>query len=250
LPYTCTYASAPSPTSFTNTATASWSGSSTPDTSATGTATGDFSSVTPSIVDGSVTVTDPNSPNPPLPATVSYTDATPKTFTYSKTFTDPAGTCTTHPNRATFTATDNPKVTGSSSASVKVCVGANLIVSKTAAATYGSNIVKSVDKTKVEQANGTITFNYTVKVTTSGWVVSGGISVQNPNTWEDITANVGDVLSDSRLLHGHGRNWCSNCAQYNCNAAVHLQVQLSANCQQRHQYGHRELECSNILHSQ
>src|SRR5205823_3577280 len=49
----------------------------------------------------------------------------------------------------------------------------------------------------VEQIGGTATFNYTVKVTTGGWKVSGNITVTNPNDWEAITADVTDALSDS-----------------------------------------------------
>jgi hypothetical protein len=144
-------------------------------------------------VDGTITVTDTFGGTL---GTASYTDTNPITFNYSHTFTDPAGTCTTHENTATF-KTDTSGTTGSDSKTVKVCVGADLKVSKTAVAVFNSAITKSVDNTLVEQAAGSITFNYTVKVTTSGWTVSGGITVANPNNWEAITANVGDLLSDS-----------------------------------------------------
>src|SRR5262249_47153507 len=132
LPYTCSYSSAPSPAAGTNTATAAW------DTNlfATGTASFDFGGATPTIVDGSVTVTD--SLGGTL-GTVSSTDPSPKTFTYSKTFTDPAGTCTTHENTATFT-TNTTGATGSDSKSVKVCVGADLTVGKAAIPTFNSAI--------------------------------------------------------------------------------------------------------------
>jgi hypothetical protein len=49
--------------------------------------------------------------------------------------------------------------------------------------------------------DGTRPFNYTVKSThdagtDSNWVVSGKITVSNPNDWEDITANVTDTIPD------------------------------------------------------
>jgi hypothetical protein len=187
LPYTCTYSSAPDPSAGTNTATAAWD-----DTTATGQATFAFTAPT-TVVDGTITVTDTFGGTL---GTASYTDTNPITFNYSHTFTDPAGTCTTHDNTATF-KTDTNGTTGSDSKTVKVCVGADLKVSKTAVATFNSAITKNVDNTLVEQAGGSITFNYTVKVTTSGWTVSGGITVTNPNNWEAITANVADLLSDS-----------------------------------------------------
>ena len=135
LPYTCTYASAPSPQDGTNTATASWDPASfsTPDGSASGSAEVKFSTVSPTVVDGSVSVSDPLDSG--SPHTVSYTDPSPTTFTYHHDFSgDPAGTCTSHPNTATFT-TNTTATTGSDSQTVEVCVAkaaANLTVTKTA----------------------------------------------------------------------------------------------------------------------
>jgi len=128
--------------------------------------------------------------------TVSVTDSNPKTFTYSVPFSgDNAGTCTKHDNTATFTASDTGD-TGSAGQTVTVCVGADLKVVKTAAAsftrTYNWKIAKSVDKTGVEQTGGTATFKYTVEVdqtgvTDSNGSVSGTITVSNPNDWESVT---------------------------------------------------------------
>jgi len=113
------YSSAPSPASFTNTASATWAkeAASTPDGSASGSTTGAFS--TPSVVDGSVGVSDTLGGSL---GTVSYTEPSPKEFSYSHTFSgDPAGTCTTHENTATF-KTRTTGTTGSASQPVKVCV--------------------------------------------------------------------------------------------------------------------------------
>ena len=186
LPYVCTYDALPA--AGTNTATATWDSNST-----SGTAAVDFAKAVIHSVDDSVTVTD--SLGGSL-GTVKSTDASPTTFTYPQTFTDPAGTCTTHDNTATFTTNTNA-TNGSDSKSVTVCVGSDLIVRKDATATFSSDISKSVDKTQVNQAPGSTTFNYTVNVTTSAWTVAGNITVTNPNDWEAVTANVADALSDS-----------------------------------------------------
>src|SRR5207245_1774674 len=82
------------------------------------------------------------------------------------------------------------------SQSVKVCIGADLQVSKTATPsftrTYKWTIGKDVDKTLVKQVGGTATFNYTVKASETGftdslWQANGSIRVTNHNDWEAIT---------------------------------------------------------------
>jgi hypothetical protein len=202
--YKCTYSSAPQSV-VTDTATATWdkTANNTPDNSATGTATADFSSVTPTIVDGSVDVTDTLGGDP---GTVSYTDPSPKTFTYPYTFSgDTAGTCTKHDNTATFT-TDDSGSTNSASQTVTVCVGADLTVKKGATPsftrTYNWDITKKVTPTLIEQTGGgTASAAYTVKVketgfTDSGWQVSGNITVTNPNDWESVTTDVADTIDN------------------------------------------------------
>src|SRR5207245_2835251 len=130
-------------------------------------------------------------------------------FTYPHTYTgDTAGTCTSHNNTATFT-TNTTSTTGSASATVKVCVGADLTVTKTAAPTFTRTftwgIAKDVDKTSVKIASGgSATFNYTVNVThdagsDSAWAVNGTITVTNPNDWEAITANLTDGVDNLGL---------------------------------------------------
>jgi hypothetical protein len=190
LPYKCTYTSVPSPSGFTNTATATWPSSfGAPDTTKSGTATGTFSGVSPTIVDGSVTVTDTFGGSL---GTVSYTDSSPKTFKYSHTFTgDPAGTCTKHDNTATFT-TNSTQSTGSDTKEVQVCVGADLSVSKTVAVTtptYSWTLTKSVSPNGTLEQSGSTTLKYTVTASytkTGSWTVYGTITVANPNNWEDI----------------------------------------------------------------
>jgi hypothetical protein len=199
--YTCSSAD---PTDTKNTATVTWDASkySTPTGSASGDKAVDFSTVSPSIVHGSVTVTD--SLQGKL-GTVSYTDPSPTDFKYQLTFKDPAGTCTDHKNTATATIDDTSTTIDSKEVTVTDCQGADLTVSKTATPSftrsYTWHIKKAVDKTYVENNSGSATFNYTVTVNhdpgvNSGWQVSGKITVTNPNDWEDITANVTDTINN------------------------------------------------------
>jgi hypothetical protein len=203
FPYTCTYSQAPGQSAFTNTATASWdqNAASTADGSAQGTATGDFANASPKIVDGSVSVDDTLGGHLGI---VNYTDTpNPFPFHYSVTFpNDKAGTCTTHNNTATFVTDDNG-ITNDASASVQVCVGADLQVAKNATAsfnrTYLWSISKQGDKTTIDPGG---TVNYTVGVNQtgvkdSGWQVNGTITVTNPNDWESVTAaSVSDSIDN------------------------------------------------------
>jgi len=207
--YSCTYSSAPETSSETNTATVKWdmqtlsNGATLKASSATGKAPVDWSSTSPTIIDGSVVVTDTLAGSL---GTVSYTDASPKKFEYAHEFTgDPAGTCTTHENIAKFKASDSGSE-GSASQSVKHCVGADLTVSKSASPsftrTYKWGITKSVNKTEITTSGGPATFNYTVSVshdsgTDSGWQVSGTITVSNPNDWQAVTlSGVEDAINN------------------------------------------------------
>jgi hypothetical protein len=185
VPYSCTYPSGPMPASGTNTATATWSGG-----SSTGTAPVDF---TNAVIDGSVSVTDTLGGTL---GTVSYTDPSPKTFTYSNTVTGVSGSCVTVDNTATFT-TNTTGTTGTSSQTVKECTGADLTVTKTATPsftrTYTWSITKSASPTLIEQiGGGTANVTFTVNAgevgfTDSAWQVNGTITVANPNNWESVT---------------------------------------------------------------
>ena len=219
--YSCTFTDVPAAGSNTNTATATWNSPASP---VMGQATFDFSKAT--LVDNSVTVTDSLAGNlgsvtinggaaadtcttassgfasngSNLQCSVSGSTTT---FTYSLTFNDPAGTCTTHNNTATFT-TNTSGTTGNDKKSVQVCVGADLTVSKTAATsftrTYNWTISKSANPATIDAPSGTSgTANYSVTAsetgfTDSAWQVTGTITITNPNNWESITANVSDAL--------------------------------------------------------
>jgi hypothetical protein len=137
--YKCTFTSDPG--SGTNTATVSWPTQTLGDpytsdlqagsVSPAPTATYDFSLVTPTIVDGSVTVTDTFNGVTTTLGTVYYTDPSPTPFTYSHTVNVPTWNCVKYDNTATFTTSDTG-TTGSDSKTVEVCGPA-----KTGALTMG-----------------------------------------------------------------------------------------------------------------
>jgi hypothetical protein len=171
--------------------------------------------VTPqqNLVDNCVTPSDPQAPAGTF--TQVCVGDSPATFHYSVDHPAPdAGTCHVFDNTATISDANGDL--GSDSAHVKVCSGADLVVTKDATPKfqriYAWNITKAVDKTKVSQVGGSATFHYTVNVThdngtDSGWAVTGKITVTNPNDWEDINLtgltdaidNGGNCSLDSQL---------------------------------------------------
>ena len=198
--YTCSYASEPSSYSGTNKATATWGSAAafTPTGSASGSAP--FTLTQAGSTNKTVQVTDSYKGNL---GTATATDAAPfakGTFTYDRTESGVAGTCTNYDNTAKVTETNQ-----TAGQTVTLCVGKDLTVSKTAAPTFTRtfdwSISKSVDKTLVKQVGGSATFNYTVMATETGftdsaWKVAGTITLSNPNDWEAITANVADAVDN------------------------------------------------------
>jgi hypothetical protein len=167
----------------------------------TGTAAITFGAAT-SVVDECVNVTDSYAGTL---GTACVGDANPKTFTYSRTVSGVAGTCTDYDNTATFTTNDTA-TTGTDDQTVTVCVGKDLTVSKNATPTftrtYDWDITKDVDQTSITiDLGGSATFNYTVNVshdagTNSGWALTGTITVTNPNDWEAIVADITDAVDN------------------------------------------------------
>jgi hypothetical protein len=198
--YTCSYASEPNSYDGTNTSTAAWDAAtySTPTGSASGTA--DFSLAQDGATNKTIHVTDSHAG--PL-GTVTASDMAPfasDSFTYDRTESGTAGTCTDYDNTATITETGQ-----TADETVTLCVGADLSVTKTAnptfKRTYLWNISKNVDKTLVEQVGGSAVFNYTVIVnqtgfTDSNWAMTGVITVTNPNDWQDITVDLTDSVDN------------------------------------------------------
>ncbi len=114
-------------------------------------------------------------------------------YSYPKSFPGTAGTCTTHDNTATV-ENDQTLLAASNTVTVEVCAGgSDLSVTKTASSsftrTFAWSAQKSVDQLRQTVAAGaSATFNYKVDVSKgagvdSGWVVTGLITVSNPNGW-------------------------------------------------------------------
>ncbi len=198
LDYSCIFAGEPGYTGK-NTATAVWDAAKyfTP----TGTASGQADVVLGLKGETNRTITVVDDKTDPLnPVTLGTPDyyTGPFEYTYSLEKAGVGGKCTDYNNKAEIVETkqsDTQKVT--------VCVGLDLTVSKTAAATFDRtylwDISKAADKTSVTIMIGeSWTFHYTVGVWQTGivdsnWAMSGKITVANPNDWEDITADITDV---------------------------------------------------------
>ncbi|PKO06774.1 MAG: hypothetical protein CVU41_05425 [Chloroflexi bacterium HGW-Chloroflexi-3] len=92
----------------------------------------------------------------------------------------------------------------------------DLTVTKTATPAFNRlykwQIDKSVDDTRIEIAEGgTATFNYSVKVTPNGfvdsnWIVSGSISVTNPNDVDFTGVTITDAIPGGSCLVTDGTN--------------------------------------------
>ncbi len=189
LNYSCTFASQPSYTGK-NTATATWVAATyfTP----TGTASGE-AAVTLGLkgeTNKTITVVDDKT-DPLNPVTLGTSDYYngPFEFKYALDKQGVAGTCTDYTNVAEISETgqsDLQKVT--------VCVGKDLMVSKTAVPTFTRTwtwkITKDFSATYNLFGGGTVTHDYKVTVTPnytdSLWKVVGTITISNPNDWEDI----------------------------------------------------------------
>ncbi len=195
--------------SGTNTATATWVAANFPGTTGSASSSAvpwSFVGVNPTVTDGSVVVSDTA---PEFAATYTAGERTvqatggPKVFTYTRdlTVTDP-GTCEEFENEASIAA--GSQGTLKDDATVELCTGANLTVSKNVVTsltrTYDWDLEKSVDETvRTVDENGEATFTYTVEATPgdfndSLWAMSGKITVTNPNAWA-VEVDVTDVPS-------------------------------------------------------
>ena len=155
-----------------------------------------------------VTITDDNYKFGDAGWTVSVGDS-PESMTrnYSVTWkVDKAGTCQDFSNTAVLTG--NSGLTGSSTAEVKGCRDAGLTVSKTAKASYDRTYHWSIDKKLADgqpaevvvNEDGKATINYEVEAKNTGYtdsnrIMTGVITVKNPNTFKDVEATVTDSNS-------------------------------------------------------
>jgi hypothetical protein len=204
--YSCDLSGASATTSGVNSATVDWTndpgGVPPNDSTVSLPAPFDFSTTTPTLSHNCATFTDT------LEGSLGDICAS-QPFDYPLTFTAPDGTCADHNNTASFTVDDNTQITGSADQKVTVCGAADLTVSKNVTPAYTRSftwgITKDVNQTEFDiPSGGTATAKYTVKVThdsgtDSNWHASGQITVTNPNDFEDITANVTDVIDNGGI---------------------------------------------------
>jgi len=195
--YDCSYSQAPAADHQTNVATASWDHAvyATPSGSASGSADWLWSGQTPTVIDGSVNVFDSVDGGPAqLLGTANLSNANPtKVFTYSRQFNnDPGGQCTIHSNQASVTTNTLNVTTPSNTVNVTDCIALDLTAAKTANPSFDRTYLWSISKTETPpQINPGGTANYSVTVSQTGvkdgnWVVSGHITVSNPNQFEGI----------------------------------------------------------------
>ena len=204
LAYTCTYATAPTPSAGRMTATATWPAFGSPSTTATWPAGFDFATAIPMLRDDSVLVRDSVAGTQGV---VISSDPSPARFSYSSSYPGMAGTCIDYPNTASY-VTNTGKTGSSNQVFATVCAGSDLRVTTTAIPAFTRHfdwgISKDVDNTVVEQAGGSATFTYTVVAKESGltdsrWTMTGTISVTNPNDWEPITGTVTDAVDNGGI---------------------------------------------------
>ncbi|MBG6085375.1 prealbumin-like fold domain-containing protein [Zhihengliuella flava] len=126
-----------------------------------------------------------------------------KSYTLTRSVT--AGECQTFDNTATIVETGQ-----SSSTQATLCVGADLVVEKNVIHSFDRTYLWEIEKSALgeqpfaaDPATGDVTVEYEVTVgpdssgpgfQDSGWAMSGGIEVFNPNTWQDIEVTVTDVV--------------------------------------------------------
>ncbi len=195
--YSCTFTGQPAYTG-TNTATATWDGAQAHTASSSDDGTAGVSYGDPATgTHRTITVTDtPEGGDEVTLGTLDYLDAPDSTdYTYSAQFAGTAGTCTDYDNTAEITETGQ-----TATATVKVCVGADLTVTKTAAGGFTRTYLWSIDKSVVDDSitvpagtNASVDYRVTVSpdgYADSAWLVTGTITVSNPNDWESITATV------------------------------------------------------------
>ncbi|HEX6249226.1 MAG TPA: prealbumin-like fold domain-containing protein [Nocardioidaceae bacterium] len=215
--YTCAYPEGSEPTDLegTNTATLTWSLAEYPQTQGhvddpatagtdDATATADFTFTVDELTDPTVTVTDTQYAFDPAWTIQAVPAGQTVSKSYTKYFEGTAGTCTTYDNVATL-ANGEGQTVAQDEESVELCVGSDLDVTKTVVEsltrTYDWSIEKTADDPTldVDPATGKVTATYDIEVRAgdhedSGWLMSGTITVENPNDWQDVTlTGIGDV---------------------------------------------------------
>ena len=202
--YTCTYPDGTDPADLagTNHASLTWDRSTYPQTQGDLGAPGVHTASTSSAVtwtehatDKTVTVTDDHHTfSPAWTATWSKQGAS-ETRSYTGTVSTKPGTCTSVQNTATVAS--GQQTLASDDATAKLCVGADLAVTKNVVGSFTRTYPWSIEKTATSDkvtvdGQGKATGSYTVTVTAgdgqdSAWAMSGTVTVTNPNDWQDVS---------------------------------------------------------------
>jgi hypothetical protein len=208
--YTCSYPAGtlPQDLASTNNASVSWSKSDYPQSVADYNAGGNYT-LSPSHAvawtahetNKTVTVTDDhhdftNGGVDPAWTITWSAQGTTETRTYARSISAAAGSCTSETNTAFVK--DGLTTLDSDDATAKVCVGADLGVTKVSKESLTRAYLWDITKTNtdndplfVDPATGHVTTHWNITVTAdgkqdSGYLMSGTITVSNPNSWEDV----------------------------------------------------------------
>ncbi|WP_431492858.1 prealbumin-like fold domain-containing protein [Glutamicibacter sp.] len=191
----------------TNTVSATWD----PDAyygtdgQASGSADYDFASVSPTVTDDEVTVTDSEIDLSGIAGGNTVTAGeSPKTFAYTIEWDGVLGECTDYENIASLAEDDGETLTDN--ATVEICIGQDLSIEKLVVSSFNRSYDWSIVKDAVGEqpftANpetGEFTAQYSVTVTPesysdSDWAMSGTITVSNPNDWQAVDVTVSDQV--------------------------------------------------------
>ena len=206
--YTCDLPEETSASSSgTNTVSATWNADAYygTDGEASASADYDFATVTPTVTDDEVTVTDSEFDLSSVEGgnVVTVADS-PKTFAYSITWDGVLGQCTDYVNTASLAEDDGQVLTDD--ATVEVCLGQDLNITKNVVSSFNRSYDWSIVKDAIgeqpftaDPETGEFTAEYSVTVTPesysdSDWAMSGQITVENPNDWQSVSTTVSDQV--------------------------------------------------------
>ena len=145
-----------------------------------------FAHPTATIVGDSITVTDSSAG---VLGTISSSDEGSTVYVYSATVAAASGTCATLETVTTATGSTSPPLVAGSMP-VRFCRSADLAVSATVGAAWQTSLTMSADVVDVPQAGGSTNVRYTVDLAQKAWMLSGVVSIQNPNDWQSLTGSV------------------------------------------------------------
>ncbi len=157
------------------------------------------------LTDGVVTITDDKTVEGEA-MVLGTADAldSPATFEYDVELAGIAGTCTDYTNTAVVDEATDEGEENTATATTTVCAGADMDIAKNVVTSFDRSYLWGLDKELLSgepmAANpntGEVTANYRITVTPEGhedgnWAMSGEITVENPNGWQDAPITVQD----------------------------------------------------------